>query len=77
MIAKLLRATLVTLLPLAPAPAKRDPDNSHAATLLHYLLIEAAVGLPNSSWSLVGRVHHRLFSHSGSNVLAVGVRYRF
>jgi hypothetical protein len=65
-----------------PVLEKRDPDNSHAATLLHYLLIEAAVGLPNSRWSLVGRVHHRsgifgLFSHSGSNVLAAGVRYRF
>jgi hypothetical protein len=45
-------------------------------------VIEAAVGLPSSSWSLVARVHHRsgifgLFSHSGSNVLAVGLRYRF
>jgi hypothetical protein len=61
---------------------KRDPDNSHAGTLLHYLLIEAEVGLPDSRWSLVARVHHRsgifgLFSHSGSNVLALGVRYRF
>ena len=50
--------------------------------MLHYLLIEAAVGLPNSNWSLVARVHHRsrifgLFSHSGSNVLALGLRYRF
>ena len=65
-----------------PVLEKRDPDNSNAATLLHYLLIEAAVGLPKSNWSLVGRVHHRsgifgLFSHSGSNVLSLGVRYRF
>jgi hypothetical protein len=65
-----------------PVLEKRDPNNSDAATLLHYLLIEAAIGLPNSNWSLVGRVHHRsgifgLFSHSGSNVLAIGVRYRF
>jgi hypothetical protein len=65
-----------------PVLEKRDPENSQAATLLHYLLLEAAVGLPNSNWSLVGRVHHRsgifgLFSHSGSNVLEVGVRYRF
>jgi hypothetical protein len=65
-----------------PVLEKRDPNNSHAATLLHYLVIEAAIGLPNSNWSLVGRVHHRsgifgLFSHSGSNVLQVGVRYRF
>ena len=65
-----------------PVLEKSDPNNSNAATLLHYLLIEAAIGLPNSNWSLVGRVHHRsgifgLFSHSGSNVLQVGVRYRF
>jgi len=65
-----------------PVLEKRDPDNSQAATLLHYLLIEAAVGLPSSNWSLVARVHHRsgifgLFSHSGSNVLALGLRYRF
>jgi len=65
-----------------PVLEKRDPDNSRAATLLHYLLIEAAVGLPSSNWSLVARVHHRsgifgLFSHSGSNVLALGLRYRF
>jgi hypothetical protein len=65
-----------------PVLEKRDPNNSDAATLLHYLLIEASIGLPNSKWSLVGRVHHRsgifgLFSHSGSNVLQVGVRYRF
>jgi hypothetical protein len=65
-----------------PVLEKRDPDNTDAATLLHYLLIEAAVGLPNSPWSLVARVHHRsgifgVFSHSGSNVLALGIRYRF
>ncbi|MGH7384676.1 MAG: hypothetical protein ACREKG_05800, partial [Candidatus Rokuibacteriota bacterium] len=65
-----------------PVLEKRDPDNRRAATLLHYLLIEAAVGLPKSSWSIVGRVHHRsgifgLFSHSGSNVLSAGIRYRF
>lgn len=65
-----------------PELEKRDPRSSEAATLLHYLLLEAAVGLPNSDWSLVGRIHHRsgifgLFSHSGSNLLEIGVRYRF
>ena len=65
-----------------PVLEKSDPRSSQAATLLHYLLLEAAVGLPNSDWSLVGRIHHRsgifgLFSHSGSNVLEIGVRYRF
>ena len=65
-----------------PVLEKRDPNNSHAATLLHYMLFEAAVGLPNSNWSIVARVHHRsgifgLFSHSGSNLLSAGLRYRF
>jgi hypothetical protein len=65
-----------------PVLERRDPDNSDAAALLHYLMLEAAVGLPGSRWSVVARVHHRsgifgLFSHSGSNLLAVGVRYRF
>lgn len=65
-----------------PVLEKRDAESSEAATLLHYLLLEAAVGLPNSPWSLVSRIHHRsgifgLFSHTGSNVLEIGVRYRF
>jgi hypothetical protein len=38
--------------------------------------------IPESLWSLVTRIHHRsgawgLFGHSGSNVLAAGIRYRF
>jgi hypothetical protein len=61
---------------------RRDPDNSDAAALLHYVMLEASFGLPNSRWSVVARVHHRsgifgLFSHSGSNVLSAGLRYRF
>jgi hypothetical protein len=65
-----------------PVLERRDPDNSDAAALLHYLMLEASVGLPNSRWSVVARVHHRsgifgLFSHSGSNVLSAGLRYRF
>ena len=65
-----------------PVLERKDPDNSDAAALLHYLVLEAAVGLPGSPWSFVARVHHRsgifgLFSHSGSNLLAVGIRYRF
>jgi len=65
-----------------PVLERRDPNNSDAAALLHYLLLEASFGLPDSRWSLVARVHHRsgifgLFSHSGSNVLAAGLRYRF
>jgi len=65
-----------------PVLERQDPDNSDAAALLHYLVLEAAAGLPGSPWSLVARVHHRsgifgLFSHSGSNLLELGVRYRF
>ncbi len=65
-----------------PVLEKRDPDNRDAAALLNYVLLEAEVGPPGSRWRLVGRIHHRsgvfgVFSHSGSNVIAVGVRYRF
>jgi len=65
-----------------PELERRDPSNSDAAALLHYVMIEATFALPGSRWSVVTRVHHRsgvwgLFSHSGSNVLAAGLRYRF
>jgi hypothetical protein len=65
-----------------PVLEKRDPENSHAGTLLHYLLLEATFGPPGSPWSVVTRIHHRsgifgLFSHSGSNVISAGIRYRF
>lgn len=65
-----------------PELERRDPSNSDAAALLHYVLVEATFALPGSRWSLVTRIHHRsgvwgLFSHSGSNVLAAGLRYRF
>jgi hypothetical protein len=61
---------------------EKSEAGSEAVPLLHYLLFEAAVGLPGSDWSLVGRLHHRsgifgLFSHSGSQLLEIGVRYRF
>ena len=65
-----------------PVLERRDPDSSEAAALLHYLMVEAAFGLPGSPWSVVARLHHRsgifgLFSHSGSNLLEFGLRYRF
>jgi hypothetical protein len=65
-----------------PVLEKRDPNSREAGTLLHYLLLEATFGLPNSRWSVVTRIHHRsgifgLFSHSGSNVISAGLRYRF
>ena len=65
-----------------PDLERRDPSNSEPAALLNYILLELTFALPNSSWSVVARVHHRsgvwgLFGHSGSNVLAAGIRYRF
>jgi len=71
---RLLLAGAVAVLALASPAA--------AGTLLHYLLLEATFGPPNSPWSVVTRIHHRsgifgLFSHSGSNVISAGVRYRF
>jgi hypothetical protein len=65
-----------------PELEKTGPTNSDPAALLHYILIEATFALPNSHWSVVTRIHHRsgvfgLFSHSGSNILAAGLRYRF
>jgi hypothetical protein len=46
------------------------------------LSMEAAFRLPGSPWSMVARLHHRsgifgLFSHSGSNLVELGLRYRF
>lgn len=65
-----------------PVLERRDPDSSEASALLHYLMVEAAFGLPGSPWSVVARLHHRsgvfgLFSHSGSNLVEFGLRYRF
>ncbi len=61
-----------------------DPDGK-AAQLLNYLLIEFTFGLPSiPSWDLVFRIHHRsgIFGtfdgvNGGSNVLAVGLKWRF
>jgi hypothetical protein len=44
-------------------------------------MVEAAFRLPGSPWSMVARLHHRsgifgLFSHSGSNLVELGLRYR-
>ena len=65
-----------------PVLERRDPDSSEASALLHYLMVEAAFALPGSPWSVVTRLHHRsgvfgLFSHSGSNLVEFGLRYRF
>ena len=65
-----------------PALEKADPANSDNSQLLNYILCEVTFAVPESSWSLVTRIHHRsgvwgLFGHSGSNVLEAGIRYRF
>jgi hypothetical protein len=65
-----------------PALEKADPTNSDNAQLLNYILLEITFAVPESSWSLVTRIHHRsgvwgLFGHTGSNVLEAGIRYRF
>ena len=59
--------------------------NSGTNELLNYLLLEATFGLPSApSWDFVLRIHHRsgifgLFDDvsGGSNVVAVGLKYRF
>ncbi len=65
-----------------PALEKADPTNSDNSQLLNYILLEITFAVPESSWSLVTRIHHRsgvwgLFGHTGSNVLEAGIRYRF
>ena len=50
--------------------------------VLKHLGEQEHVELVASPWSMVARLHHRsgifgLFSHSGSNLLELGLRYRF
>lgn len=67
-----------------PALEESLHTDGDAAQLLNYLLIEAAAGLPSMpDWDLVFRIHHRsgIFGvfdgvDGGSNVLAVGVKWR-
>lgn len=65
-----------------PALEKADPTNYDYSQLSNYILLEVTFAIPESPWSLVTRIHHRsgvwgVFGHSGSNVLEMGVRYRF
>jgi hypothetical protein len=65
-----------------PALEKADPSNSDYSQLSNYILLEVTFAIPESPWSLVTRIHHRsgvwgVYGHSGSNVLEMGVRYRF
>lgn len=51
--------------------------------LLHYLLVEATIAIPDQNWRLIGRIHHRsgvfgLYGTAGgSNYLTIGVRVDF
>lgn len=61
-----------------------DPETGDSKRLLHYLMLEKAVGVPGTErWSMFSRVHHRsgifgLFGvDGGSNFVGGGVRYRF
>jgi hypothetical protein len=65
-----------------PKLEKADPTNSDNSQLLNYILLEITFAVPESSWSLVTRIHHRsgvwgLFGHTGSNIIEAGIRYRF
>ena len=48
-----------------------------------YLLFEVTFALPKyPEWAIVGRIHHRsgffgALAANGSNVVAVGIKYRF
>lgn len=62
-----------------------SPTNEGAARLLNYLVLELSLAPPSAErWSIVGRVHHRsgvygLFGDvdGGSNILSLGVKYRY
>jgi hypothetical protein len=68
-----------------PALELASHTNEGATQLLNYLLLEWTLGLPSLlEWDLVLRIHHRsgiygLFDgvNGGSNVLALGLKYRF
>lgn len=64
--------------------AAEHPDEA-AAQLLNYVLIECTLGMPSQeAWDFVFRIHHRsgvygLFDgvDGGSNVLALGLKFRY
>ncbi len=68
-----------------PALELSSHTNEGATQLLNYLLLEWTFGLPSApDWDLALRIHHRsgifgLFDgvDGGSNVLALGLKYRF
>lgn len=64
-------------------PATEVALSGVSERLLVYWVAELEAGPPDAPWSVVGRLHHRstgfgLFGdNGGSNVLALGVRWRF
>lgn len=62
-----------------------SPTNEGAARLLNYLVLELGLAPPEAQrWSVIGRIHHRsgvygLFGDvdGGSNIMSLGVKYRY
>ena len=62
-----------------------EHEEETAAQLLNYLMLELTLGLPSQeSWDFVFRIHHRsgvfgVFDgvDGGSNVLAIGLKWRY
>lgn len=70
---------------VTPPLELESPTNEGASRFLNYLLLEISVSPPSAGrWSLVGRIHHRsgvygLFGDvdGGSNIVSLGVKYRY
>lgn len=62
-----------------------SPSNEGAARLLNYVVLELGLAPPEAQrWSIIGRIHHRsgvygLFADvdGGSNVMSLGMKYRY
>jgi len=73
---------------LGPSYATKLPEyerqkSGDSEQFLLFWHIEAAFGLPDSSWSTIFRLHHRSSGYGmfadrgGSNILTMGLRYEF
>ncbi len=64
-------------------PAEEVARDGESARFLLYWMAEAEIGVPDSRWSAVARLHHRsnaygvLAEDGGSNWLTIGIRRRF
>jgi len=87
---KILRTTLaigdgLSYATRTPALEKASKSNIGATRLLNYVVVEVSVAPPEvKDWSLIVRVHHRsgvygIFDdvEGGSNVIAVGAKFRY